>query len=97
MKLSTFVRPEAQTDIREATLWYESRGTGLGLRFVGEVRTALRLIANNPLRFPAMDDEVRRALLKSFPYAVYFLMETEVVVIAVLHQHRHPQSWQMRR
>jgi hypothetical protein len=38
MKRRTFVRPEAQTDIREAATWYETREAGLGFRFVGEVR-----------------------------------------------------------
>jgi hypothetical protein len=33
MKRRTFVRPEAQTDIREAERRYETREAGLGLRF----------------------------------------------------------------
>jgi len=37
MKRRTFVRPEAQTDIREAARWYESREAGLGIRFIGVV------------------------------------------------------------
>ena len=98
MDRSTFVRPEAQTDVREAALWYESREAGLGTRFIGEVRTSLTHIANNPLRFPAVGDDVRRALLNSFPYSVYFMIETDaVVIIAVLHQHRRPDTWQSRR
>lgn len=98
MNRSTFVRPEAQTDIREAALWYESRETGLGIRFVGEVRTSLRHVANNPLRFPAVGEDVRRAVLNSFPYSVYFMTEIDaVVIIAVLHQHRRPDTWQKRR
>jgi hypothetical protein len=31
MKRRTFVRPEAQTDIREAARWYEDREISLGL------------------------------------------------------------------
>ncbi len=98
MNRSTFVHPEAQTDIREAARWYESRETGLGIRFVGEVRTSLRHVANNPRRFPAVDEDVRRAILNSFPYSLYFKTEIDVVVvIAVLHQHRRPDTWQKRR
>jgi plasmid stabilization system protein ParE len=98
MSRRTFVRQEAQTDIREAALWYESREVGLGLRFVGEVRTSLSLISANPLRFPVLAEDVRRALLNGFPYSIYFLTSAHTVsVIAVLHQHRHPQSWKSRR
>jgi plasmid stabilization system protein ParE len=98
MNRRTVVRREAQIDVREAALWYESREPDLGVRFASEVRTSLHLIANNPLRFPLVDEAVRRALLHSFPYCIYFLTSADdIVVIAVLHQHRHANAWQDRR
>jgi plasmid stabilization system protein ParE len=98
MKRRTFVRPEAQTDIRTAARWYENREAGLGLRFVGEVRESLRRIADSPLRFPLVDKEVRRALLHKFPYPIYFVNKPDAAaIIAVLHQHRRPAAWQSRR
>src|SRR5882724_10925851 len=98
MKRRTFVRPEAQVDIREAGRWYESREAGLGIRFVAEVRASLQHITNNPLRFPIIGEDVRRALLDRFPYSVYFINEPErVAIIALLHQHRRPDVWQARR
>jgi plasmid stabilization system protein ParE len=98
MRRRTFVRPEAQTDIREAARWYEDRESGLGLRFLGEIRTSLQHIANNPLMFPIIEEDVRRALLHKFPYSVYFVNEPEVIaVIGVLHQHRRPGAWKSRR
>jgi plasmid stabilization system protein ParE len=54
-------------------------------------------ISGNALMFPAIDNRVRRALLRSFPYSVYFMVEAKgVVILAVLHQHRHPDSWRTR-
>jgi plasmid stabilization system protein ParE len=98
MKRRTFVRPEAQSDIRAAARWYETRETGLGLRFIGEVRQSLRRIADSPLRFPIVDKDVRRALLHKFPYSIYFVNEPEAAaIIAVLHQHRRPATWKSRR
>jgi plasmid stabilization system protein ParE len=98
MKQRTFVRPEAQADIREAARWYESREAGLGLRFVGEVRASLQHITYTPLRFPIVEKDVRRALLHKFPYSVYFVSEPEAeAIIAVLHQHRRPTAWKSRR
>lgn len=97
MKRRTFVRPGAQTDIREAARWYEDREIGLGLRFLREIRTSLEHITNNPVRFPIVAEDVRRALLHKFPYSVYFVNESEsVAIIAVLHQHRQPLSWKSR-
>lgn len=40
---------------------------------------------------------IRRALLRRFPYAVYFAVEeSTVVVLTVLHAHRDPAAWQKR-
>jgi plasmid stabilization system protein ParE len=98
MKRRTFVRPEAQADIREAARWYEDRESGLGLRFLREIRTSLQHINNNPLMFSIIEDDVRRALLHKFPYSIYFLNEQDAAaVIAVLHQHRRPGAWKPRR
>ena len=98
MKRRTFVRPEAQTDIREAARWYEDREAGLGLRFIREIRTSLEHISQSPLRFPIVEEEVRRALLHKFPYSIYFASESEAIaIIAVLHQHRRPDAWKPRR
>jgi len=94
MHRRTFVRPEAQINISEAAIWYEQRETGLGQRFVGEVRQSLKSISKMPFRFPMIENGVRRSLLNRFPYAVYFVVGSDrVVVIAVLHQHRAPQAW----
>ena len=88
MKRRTFVRPEAQTE----------REPGLGLRFLGQIRTSLEHINDNPLMFPIIDEEVRRALVQKFPYSIYFVNESDSIgVIAVLHQHRRPDAWKSRR
>ena len=98
MRLRSFVGPEAQTDIREAARWYEDRESGLGSRFLREIRTTLLHISGNPVMFPIIEDDARRALLHKFPYSIYFLNEHEGVrVIAVLHQHRRPDAWKSRR
>lgn len=98
MNRRTFVRPEAQTDTREAALWYERRESGLGTEFVYQIRNTLQQITDHPLRFPIVSEEVRRALLQKFPYSVYFINEPDgIAIIAVLHQHKRPETWQARR
>ena len=98
MTRRTFVRPEAQSDIRDAARWYEDREPGLGVRFLSEIRTSLQHISDNPLIFPIIEDDVRRALLHRFPYSIYFVNDPEAIaVIAVLHQHRRPGTWKSRR
>jgi plasmid stabilization system protein ParE len=91
------VQPQPELDIQATVLWYEDQRSGLGGRFLDELALVFRRIEENPRQFPVIKDDVRRALLHHFPYGVYFLVETEsVVVLAVLHSHRHPDVWKSR-
>lgn len=91
------VRPEAQRDIEEAAFRYEIQRLGLGVRFTDQLDQLLRRITDHPFQFPEIDEGVRRGLLHRFPYAVYFATgERTIAVVAVLHQHRHPESWKRR-
>jgi plasmid stabilization system protein ParE len=92
------VRPAAQVDIEEAAFWYESRRPGLGGGFTDQLDQLFQRIAAGPFQFPEVGQGVRRGLLHRFPYAVYFdTSETIIAVIAVLHQHRHPDTWRQRK
>jgi plasmid stabilization system protein ParE len=98
MTRTLIVRPEAQLDIEDIALWYEEQKTGLGDRFSIKLKDLLQRIAENSLQFPEIDRRrTRRGLLNPFPYAVYFVTAGEIVsVIAVLHQHRRPDTWKQR-
>ena len=98
MRPRFLVEPEAETELDEAFTWYEGRAAGLGSEFLRAVRAAFALIRRNPEQFPRVRDEVRRALVRRFPYAVYYVPETEQIsVLAVIHTRRHPRRWQSRR
>jgi len=91
------VRPIAETDVREAAFWYEGKRGGLGAEFVLELDALYERILQNPRQFPDIGDGVRRALLRRFPYAIYFIAgDQALVIIAVLHQHRRPEAWRER-
>jgi plasmid stabilization system protein ParE len=87
-------RPEAEADVTEAIGWYEGRVIGLGFEFLKTLDACLQRIARNPEHYPAIHKTVRRALLRRFPYGVFFLAESErVVVLAVFHAKRDPRRW----
>lgn len=91
------VRPLAESDVDDAGGWYEHQQSGLGLRFLDAVDQVFDRIQAAPLQFPSVSPTVRRALLHTFPYAVYFRATDEaVVVLAVLHLRRDPRRWRMR-
>lgn len=88
----------ADLDVIAAFQWYETQRSGLGTEFLEELRSAYGRIVEGPLRYQDLRLGVRRTLLRRFPYAVYFALEGEVIVVlAVLHAHRDPAEWQRRR
>jgi toxin ParE1/3/4 len=48
MSLGLRLRPEAEADLREASLWYDGRRVGLGDEFLIEIERSLTLIQENP-------------------------------------------------
>ena len=91
------VSAEAEVEIFEAALRYEREKPGLGFRFEADLGRAFTRLAENPLQFPEIEMEAPRALLRRFPYGVFFTVAAaDVTVLAVLHLHRHPDTWKDR-
>jgi plasmid stabilization system protein ParE len=91
------VRPAAAADIDDAFLWYEAQRPGLGREFLAAADTLANAIAQHPLRYPVVRRNTRRALMRRFPYAMYFRVYDEViVVVACMHGRRNPRRWQLR-
>lgn len=91
------LREEAGRDLDAAATWYEEQRTGLGHDFLDEVLTTFRSIADRPMAHPSVGRDTRRALVRRFPFAVYFhIEEREIAIIGVLHGSRDPQRWQDR-
>ena len=91
------VRPEAEDDITAAFSWYEDQEPGLGTEFIHSVDVALGLVEREPHAFPVIYRNARRALLRRFPYAVFYLIRDDVIeVIACMHFKRRPLRWRSR-
>ena len=65
-------RPQAEDEALEVRQWYEAKRPGLGQEFGQQLDILVARIAENPLAFPRVHSETRRAVLRRFPYAVYF-------------------------
>ncbi len=97
MTLRLVVRRAAEADIADAALWYEARAVGLGTDFLRAIDVTLAEIRRMPERFPEVHPQCRRALLRRFPYAVYFVPAAELIsVVACMHARRDPRRWQER-
>src|SRR5580692_3383136 len=97
MAAELVVAPEAELDVTEAYVWYESRRAGLGEEFLSAVDASMERIRRQPTIYPRVHEEYRRALVRRFPYAIFFeYAETAVTVYAVFHTSRDPEKWRLR-
>lgn len=63
---------EARTDFISAAQWYEEQRKGLGAQFDLVVEAKLSYIRKSPEIFPITYQQYRRALVKRFPFAIFF-------------------------
>lgn len=88
---------KASEEIGETRFWYESQRPGLGEEFLSQLKYSLDEIQNRPLSFPLVTTTARRAILRRFPYCIYFVIrEEDLVVLAVLYGGRKPDIWKRR-
>lgn len=80
--------PEARPDIIEARAWYEERAIGLGLEFSRAVDAAASGILRFPRAVPKVHGEVRKAVLRRFPYSLLFLVEDNDILVLACFHHR---------
>lgn len=97
MTLEIRLRPEAELDLEDAAIWYEQQCAGLGHQFLDEAAASLSSIAASPLLYPLVHRNTRRALMRRFPFGVYYQIDTStVIVVAIMHGSRNPSRWKMR-
>ncbi|MCE9590056.1 MAG: type II toxin-antitoxin system RelE/ParE family toxin [Planctomycetes bacterium] len=88
---------EAEAELREAVVFYETRRPGLGMDFADEAQAATAAIGHAPRRWPLRRDGTRRVLLPRFPYLVIYLIHGgQVWIIAFAHCKRRPLYWSRR-
>jgi toxin ParE1/3/4 len=88
----------ARFELIDAQDWYENEARGLGRRFRAVVDAVIERMIANPRQFPVVHKNIRRALLRRFPYALMFVIDPDeaLTVIACFHGSRDPVQWQQR-
>lgn len=91
------IRKDAEADIAEGCHWYELKRSGLGHEFIEEISATLGAVHAEPLRFPVIHRQLRRAIVHRFPYGVFFLKRPDaVIVVAVMYLGRNPRRFHGR-
>jgi plasmid stabilization system protein ParE len=87
----------AEQDLTDAALWYAAQQSDLVELFLSAVRDAAIDAASAPESYARVRGNLRRVLVRRFPYALIIRESTEeLVVVACYHLHRDPRVWQSR-
>ncbi|RLE28093.1 MAG: type II toxin-antitoxin system RelE/ParE family toxin [Acidobacteria bacterium] len=90
--------PEAEAEFNQAIDYYEEIDPGLGWDFAVEVNSTVQRTIAFPNAWPVIEGEIRRSLVRRFPYGVLYSEENgQIYIVAVMHLHRHPDYWKMRK
>ncbi|MDA8108344.1 MAG: type II toxin-antitoxin system RelE/ParE family toxin [Betaproteobacteria bacterium] len=90
--------PDADAELEEAALFYESRLPGLGKAFAAEVAQTISLVREFPESGTPLGSRRRRVIIARFPYSIVYRHDPDaIVIVAVAHQRRRPGYWRRRK
>lgn len=96
--ISYAFHPEADAELEEASLFYESRVAGLGKSFAAEVERTISLVREFPEAGSPVGPAWRRVVVARFPYSIVYRQDPDkIVIVAVAHQRRRPGYWRRRK
>lgn len=93
MTYSLHFLPDVEEDVVIAYSWYEAKSPGLGEEFLRVFYACAGELSQNPLLYPRVYNEFHRRLLRRFPYAVYFqIKDDRIIVFGLFHCARNPRT-----
>lgn len=99
MNYNVIVSTEAETDTKEAYIFYEGQQSGLGDRFLYELEEFYKKLKSHPAYYSFVSEQktIRSIALKVFPYQIIYEMEgSEVYVYAIHHFRQNPEQFLKR-
>ncbi len=96
--LSLILSSESEKEIENAYKWYENKRIGLGNEFMHCLDATLHSISRNPKLFQNVYKNIRRAIVRRFPFCIFFIEERKnIKVLAVFNANRNPSEWKKRK
>ena len=97
MTRSLILHQSARIEYDAAGDWHEEQRSGLGVAFTAAVQRVFERIAVQPKMHGIVLRDIRKAVVKGFPYCIYYRERSDaIVVLSVFHTSRNPRIWQLR-
>jgi len=72
----------------------QSQSLSSAVKFNDALEVALTKLGENPLRYQIVQDQMRHAPLRGFPYGLLYVVEEQaVVVLSCFHASLDPARW----
>ena len=95
--MKSAMHPEAREEFLAAIDYYNNAEPGLGMAFYAEVESAIALVETYPDMWTDIGGNIRRCLVRRFPYAILYSKEdNHVFIYAIMHTKREPGYWHDR-
>jgi toxin ParE1/3/4 len=93
MALPVVYRQAARREIVNVARTYEGQREGLGGLFLDEIGRIEGHISDGPRLYQLVSNGIRRAVLRRFPFGLFYLEEDQrIVVLACLDLRRDPEA-----
>jgi len=88
----------AEFELNDAAVFFETKREGLGSRFLLAVEAAVAYIREHPEASPLIIQDIRRKVLRKFPYSILYSIKSDRIrILAIANQRRRPFYWQDRK
>jgi toxin ParE1/3/4 len=95
--LRVIYQPDAEAELLEAIPFYGSRDESGEDPFLATINQHVVEISSAPRRFPKVGRDVRRCVVRKYPFIIFFKDHPDHIrILAVAHTSRHSDYW-MRR
>ena len=89
--------PEAVEEYLGAVSYYAAISPPLAESFIRAIEEGIEEILMFPEAWQIVEEDVRRHLIKRFPFGIYYCIERDrVMIYAVKHMSRDPNYWKSR-
>ena len=76
-KYSLIINPFAEKDIKDSKTWYNLQKESLGKELQQEIKETVLRIKENPLQFPKIRTQIRKAFVNKFPYTILYTINNQ--------------------
>ena len=89
--------PEALEEYLGAVAYYAAINSLLAESFIRAFESRMDDVLAYPEAWQIVEDDVRRCLVRRFPFGIYYCIEGDLIMIyAVMHMSRDPRYWKGR-